>query len=60
MDQGRPFFLYMAHYAVHVPFAEDARFYGKYLEAGLDRTEAMYAAMVEGMDQSLGDIVANI
>lgn len=57
---GKPFFLYMAHYAVHVPFAEDPRFYQKYVDAGLDQKEAMYAAMVEGMDKSLGDILANL
>jgi arylsulfatase A-like enzyme len=57
---GKPFFLYMAHYAVHVPFAPDDRFYEKYRSAGLDPTEAMYAAMVEGMDKSLGDILANV
>jgi arylsulfatase A-like enzyme len=56
----RPFFLYMAHYAVHVPFAQDKRFYQKYVDAGLDPTEAMYAALVEGMDKSLGDVLANI
>ena len=55
--EGNPFFLYMSHYAVHVPFAEDPRFYESYLQAGLDPTEAMYAAMVEGMDQSLGEIL---
>ena len=57
---GKPFFLYMAHYAVHVPFAPDERFYQKYRDAGLDEKEAMYAAMVEGMDKSLGDILDNI
>ena len=57
---GKPFFLYMAHYAVHVPFAPDERFYQKYRNAGLDHTEAMYAALVEGMDKSLGDILANV
>lgn len=57
---GKPFFLYMAHYAVHVPFAKDPRFYEKYRDAGLDEKEAMYAAMVEGMDKSLGDIMANL
>ena len=55
-----PFFLYLAHYAVHVPFAPDARFIEKYQQAGLPKTEAMYAAMVEGMDKSLGDVMANI
>jgi len=64
MDQAvadkKPFFLYMAHYAVHVPFAADKRFYQKYRDAGLDDTEAMYAALVEGMDKSLGDLMANL
>jgi len=58
--EGKPFFLYMAHYAVHVPYAADQRFYPKYREAGLDPIEAMYAALVEGMDKSLGDILANV
>ena len=57
---GKPFFLYMSHYAVHVPFAVDSRFYQKYRDEGLDHTESMYAAMVEGMDKSLGDIMANV
>ena len=57
---GKPFFLYMSHYAVHVPFAVDSRFYQRYRDAGLDHTEAMYAAMVEGMDKSLGDILTNV
>jgi len=56
----KPFFLYMSHYAVHVPFAEDRRFYQKYRQAGLDPKEAMYAAMVEGMDKSLGDILDRV
>ena len=61
MDQAvansQPFFLYMSHYAVHVPFAEDRRFIGKYTDAGLPQNEAMYAALLEGMDKSLGDIL---
>ena len=57
---GVPFFLYMAHYAVHVPFAADARFYQSYRDAGIGNTEAMYAALLEGMDKSLGDILGNI
>jgi len=56
----KPFFLYMAHYAVHVPFAPDKRFIARYTKAGLHATEAMYAAMVEGMDKSLGDLLANV
>jgi arylsulfatase A-like enzyme len=56
----KPFFLYMAHYAVHVPFAKDNRFYQKYVDKGLNQTEAMYAAIVEGMDKSLGDLMKNV
>ncbi|WP_461128446.1 sulfatase [Spirosoma aerophilum] len=53
----KPFFLYMSHYAVHLPFDKDARFYQKYLDMGLTDTEARYSALVEGMDKSLGDIM---
>lgn len=52
----KPFFLYMSHYAVHVPLDRDMRFYQKYIDAGLDSREAAYAALVEGMDKSLGDL----
>ena len=54
---GRPFFLYMAHYAVHIPIQPDSRFVQKYLDAGLTPTEAAYASLVEGMDKSLGDLM---
>lgn len=53
----QPFFLYFAHYAVHVPLAADDRFYQKYIDAGLSIPEAQYASMIEGMDKSLGDIM---
>lgn len=53
----QPFFLYMAHYAIHTPIMEDARFFQKYLEKGMDSIEARYASMIEGMDKSLGDIM---
>ena len=54
---GKPFFLYMSHYAVHVPIQADSRFVQKYLDAGLPETEAAYATLVEGMDKSLGDLM---
>lgn len=52
-----PFFLYMSHYAVHIPIMPDKRFLSKYLDAGLSDTEAAYATLLEGMDKSLGDIL---
>jgi arylsulfatase A-like enzyme len=54
---GKPFYLYMAHYAVHIPLCADDRFYKKYIDAGLEESEARYASMIEGMDKSLGDIM---
>jgi len=54
---GKPFYLYMAHYAVHIPLYADKRFYEKYLNMGLNESEARYSSMIEGMDKSLGDIM---
>ncbi len=53
----KPFYLYLAHYAVHTPIQADPRFEKKYLDQGLHPTEAKYASMVEGMDKSLGDLM---
>lgn len=65
----QPFFLYMSHYAIHTPYNPDSRFTGNYmlsdgrgifdeqLQAPLDREEINHAALIEGMDKSLGDIM---
>lgn len=52
-----PFFLYMSHYAVHIPIDRDMRFFEKYRKKGLSEKEAAYASLIEGMDKSLGDIL---
>ncbi|MDC0325407.1 sulfatase-like hydrolase/transferase [bacterium] len=54
----QPFYLYMSHYAVHAPWEKDERYYQKYVDAGLKPFEATLASMIEGMDQSLGDLMA--
>ncbi|NDV60419.1 sulfatase [Bacteroides sp. 519] len=54
---NQPFFLYMSHYAIHVPVDKDMRFYQKYIEKGLSTKEAGYASLIEGMDKSLGDLM---
>lgn len=56
-NQGKPYFLNMSHYAVHIPIDRDERFYSKYIQTGLTPKEAAYASLVEGMDKSLGDIL---
>lgn len=54
---NQPWFLYMAHYAVHVPIDRDPRFFQKHIDRGLSEKEAAYASLVEGMDKSLGDLL---
>lgn len=53
----KPFFLYMAHYAVHLPYNADKRFIQKYLDEGYTEPEAAYCALVQGMDVSLGTLM---
>ncbi len=60
VEDKKPFFLYMSHYALHTPYNEDSRFIEKYKKQGLHPKEAMYAALIEGMDKSLGDLMANV
>ncbi len=70
-QEQKPFFLYMSHYAVHAPFDErgnDKRFVGRYPDGALRKhpedgfpwsaNERRYAALIEGMDKSLGDLMA--
>lgn len=57
LSAGKPFYLYMSHYAVHIPLYADDRFYQKYIDMGLDEYEARYSSLVEGMDKSLGDLM---
>ena len=54
---NQPWFLYMSHFAVHIPIDRDVRFYQKHLDRGLSPKEAAYVSLVEGMDKSLGDIL---
>jgi len=59
-EDGKPFFLYMAHYAVHAPFQSDPRFADHYVNSGKSKKAQAYATLIEGIDKSLGDIVDHI
>ena len=56
-ESGKPFFLYMSHYAVHIPIDKDLRYYNGYIAKGLSEKDAAYASLIRGMDKSLGDIL---
>ena len=60
LEAKQPFFLYMAHYAVHSPFHSDPRFAAHYRDQGKPRAAEAYATLIEGMDQSLGDLMDHI
>ncbi len=54
----KPFFLYLSHYAVHLPNLEDERFSENYPD--LKEGDRAYATLVEGADKSLGDIMDHL
>lgn len=53
----RPFFLEMAHYALHSPFMFDPRFRKNYAGGKYSEDEQKFASLVEGMDHSLGQLM---
>jgi arylsulfatase A-like enzyme len=56
----QPFFLYLPHYAVHVPIEAKRELVEKYRrkQPKGPQNDPVYAAMIESMDQSVGRIVS--
>lgn len=55
----KPFFLYLPHFAVHLPVQgkkEIARKYHAKIGPGMMQTNAMYAAMIESLDAAVGQV----
>ena len=62
-NKSRPFFLYLAHYAVHVPIEAKQELVAKYrkkLRPGQRQNDPVYAAMIQSMDESVGRIMKTI
>ena len=57
---GKPFFLYLSHYAVHNPFEIDQRFIAHYQDTTKSQAARGYATLIEGMDKSLGDVLDHL
>jgi len=61
VDKQQPFFLYLAHYAVHTPIQSHNKYLKNYkLTLGEPEQEAQYASMIEGVDASLGFVMAQL
>ncbi|MCK5806338.1 MAG: sulfatase-like hydrolase/transferase, partial [Lentisphaeria bacterium] len=58
VSAGLPFFAYFSHYAVHDRHELDPRFSANY--PGLSGDVLDFATEIEGMDQSLGDVLAKL
>ena len=60
----KPFFLYLCHVAVHTPFQakpEDIAYFEKKATRGWNgQTNAVYAAMVKSLDESVGRILQTL
>jgi arylsulfatase A len=58
-QKNRPFFLYLPHFAVHLPIQGKEAVIQKYrakIRPGQKQTNVVYAAMIESMDDSVGRI----
>lgn len=55
--QEKPFFMHLSHYAVHTPIQAKEENVARYRQAGKTEVEAKYAAMVQSMDESLGQVM---
>ena len=60
IQADKPFFLYLAHYAVHAPFQSDLRFADHYEDSGKPEPAQAFATLIEGMDKSLGDVLDHL
>jgi arylsulfatase A-like enzyme len=60
-NRDLPFFLYLAHYAVHIPLKAKAETIARYKPGPAGRQgNPIYAAMIESLDESVGRILAKL
>lgn len=61
-NKTKPFFLFLSHYAVHIPLRAREEMIAKYRAAhpGQKHTNAIYAAMIESVDESVGRIMRKL
>ena len=64
-NRTRPFFLYLPHHAVHTPLMGKTNVISKYeakvrAKPGLAQHNAVYAALVESVDESVGRILGTL
>ena len=59
-NKARPFLLYLPHYTVHIPLSAREADVARHREKAQGRYNAVYAAMVESLDESVGAVLEAI
>jgi len=61
-NRNKPFFLYFSHYAVHLPLQAKPSLVEKYKAKSTSggQTNAVYAAMIESLDDSVGRLLRKL
>jgi arylsulfatase A len=60
-NKANPFFLYLPHFAVHIPLSAKTELIEKYQRiAPTTQSNAIYAGMLESLDQSVGRIMQKL
>jgi arylsulfatase A len=62
-NRERPFYAYVPHYAVHTPLAGKPEVIAKYqkkIAAGVAQRNAVYAALIESVDDSVGAVMKTL
>jgi arylsulfatase A-like enzyme len=60
-NRDRPFFLYLAHYTVHIPLQAKPDIVAKYKQGKPgEQGNPIYAAMIESLDDSVGRVLAKL
>jgi arylsulfatase A-like enzyme len=60
-NKDRPFFLYFAHYTVHIPLQAKPEVVAKYKQGKPgEQGNPLYAAMIESLDDSVGRVLAKL
>lgn len=56
-NPANPFFLYLAHYTVHIPLNAREADIARHREKSAGRYNPVYAAMIESLDESVGGVL---
>jgi arylsulfatase A-like enzyme len=60
---GKPFFLYLAHHAVHTPMEakpNDVKHFQEKLQPGMRHRNPVYAAMLKNLDDNVGRVLTHL